>query len=261
MPSELFTDVTGPENAPAIVFCHALGGDLSMWDRQVAIFADRYRVLRYDVRGHGRSPEARSSLKLEDLGADVLELLDDQHLNRAHFCGLSLGGLVGQWLGLNAPERLLGLVLADTAPRMVTPEQWNERIQQIERHGMSAMAGATMERWFTERFRKAEPEIVAHVRSILENTSPAGYIACAKVVREGLVGDVAEISVPTLVMTGSFDTAAKPEDSKKMAAQIAGSQYVELDAAHISPIEASDQFNHALAAFMEEQPKAASSGR
>ncbi len=261
MTSNLFTNIAGQENRPVIVFSHALGGDLSMWDRQVARFVDRYRVLRYDLRGHGRSSVSTSPLKLEDLGADVLELLDNNGVERAHFCGLSLGGLIGQWLGLNAPERLLTLTLADTAPRMGTPDQWDDRIQQIERNGMSAIAGATMERWFTEGFRKAESETVDRVRSILESTPPAGYIACAKVVREGLGGRVEEISVPTLVMTGRFDGAAKPEDCRNMAAQIPRSRYVELDAAHISPIEASAQFNDALAAFVEEQPKAVSSGR
>jgi 3-oxoadipate enol-lactonase len=118
-----------------------------------------------------------------------------------------------------------------------------------------------MERWFTEGFRKAEHETVARVRSILEGTPPAGYIACAKVVREGLGGNVEEISVPTLVMTGTFDAAAKPEDCKNMAAQIERSRYVELNAAHITPIEASAQFSDALAAFVEEQSKAVSSGR
>src|SRR3954449_7210836 len=109
MPSELFVDITGPENGPAIVFCHALGGDLSMWDRQVPQFADRYRIVRYDLRGHGRSPQPASPFNLERLGADVVELLDDHGIQRAHFVGLSLGGLIGQWLGLHAPERLLRL--------------------------------------------------------------------------------------------------------------------------------------------------------
>ncbi len=261
MPSDLFTDVTGPENGPAIVFSHALGGDLSMWDRQVSRFANQYRIIRYDLRGHGRSPQPTSQLQLGDLGADVLELLDHHGIERAHFCGLSLGGLIGQWLGLNAPGRLLSLALVDTAPRMGSPEQWDERFQQIERGGMSAIAAATMERWFTESFRNSEPDTVARIRSIFETTSPAGYIACAKVVREGLAGSVGAISVPTLVATGTYDAAAKPEECRRMAEQIPRSRYVELNAAHISPIEASDQFNSALRAFVDEQPRVASSGR
>jgi 3-oxoadipate enol-lactonase len=254
MTSEIFNDITGPKDSPAIVFSHALGGDLSMWDRQVAKFAGIYQVIRYDLRGHGRSSQSASFFTLQDLGADVLSLLDRHGIRRAHFCGLSLGGLIGQWLGLHAAERLLSLVLADTAPQMGTPEQWDDRIGQIERGGMSAISGATMERWFTEDFRAHEPETVAHFRSIVERTSPAGYVACAKVVRERLPsGSLGEISVPTLVVTGRFDSAAKPEECRKIAAQIAGSRYVELVAAHISPVEASDQFNRTMEAFLEEQ--------
>ena len=258
MLSELFVDVTGPEDGPLIVFSHALGGDLSMWDRQVVKFASRYRILRYDLRGHGRSALAASNLKLEDLGKDVLELLDHHGIDRAHFCGLSLGGLIGQWLGLHASNRLVSLVLADSAPRMGTPEQWDQRIEQIEQGGMSAISNATMERWFTEGFRKREPETVARIRSILEATSPASYVACARVVREASVSganyeDLRKINVPTLVVTGMFDPGVKPEDCQKMVAQIPRSLYVELTAAHISPIEASEEFNDALRTFLEEQ--------
>lgn len=229
-----------------------------MWDRQVVEFAGRYRILRYDLRGHGRSAHAASNLKLEDLGRDVLGLLDRYGMGRVHFCGLSLGGLIGQWLGLHASNRLRSLVLVDSAPRMGTPEQWDQRIEQIERGGMSAISSATMERWLTEEFRKREPETVARIRSILEATSPADYVACARVVRQAAISganyeDLRNIAVPTLVMTGTFDGGATPEDCRKMAAQIPGSRYVELTAAHISPVEASKEFNHALRTFLEQQ--------
>ncbi len=258
MPANLFVDVTGPEKGPALVFSHALGGDLSMWDRQIAVFAGKYRILRYDLRGHGRSPQSTTNFTVEDLARDVLTLLDDAGIERAHFCGLSLGGMIGQWLGLHAPERLLGLVLVDTAPRMGDPEQWDARIKQIEQGGMSAISGATMERWFTESFRNREPETVARIRSILEATSPAGYISCAKVVREAAFTglqkeELNRIKVPALVITGKFDSAAKPEDCREMARHIPNSRYIELDAAHISPVEASAEFSDALQTFLDPQ--------
>jgi len=255
MAFDSFVDFTGKENNPVIVFSHALGGDLSMWDRQVASFAGSYRIMRYDLRGHGRSPQSASDFALEDLGQDVLRLLDQHGIERAHFCGLSLGGLVGQWLGLNAAERFLSLTLIDTAPRMGAPEVWNQRFAQIEAGGMAAISNATMERWFTEAFRKQEPETVTRVRSVLEATSPSGYIACAKVVRDSGFDekDLERITVPTLVMTGTFDSAAKPEDAKKLTARIPDSRYVELPAAHISPIEESDAFNNGLRMFLEER--------
>jgi 3-oxoadipate enol-lactonase len=254
MAFESFVDITGQDKNPAIVFSHALGGDLSMWDRQVAHFAGEHRVLRYDLRGHGRSPESASSFTVEDLGTDVLRLLDQHGIERAHFCGLSLGGLVGQWLGLHAAERLLSLTLVDTTHRMGAPDVWNQRFAQIEAGGMGAISQATMERWFTETFRKQEHETVARVRKVLEGTSITGYIACAKVVRDSAIefDDLERINVPALVMTGTFDSAANPEDARRVSSHIPGSRYVELPAAHISPLEASGAFNGALGMFLKE---------
>jgi 3-oxoadipate enol-lactonase len=255
MAFDSFVDITGEDKSPAIVFAHALGGDLSMWDRQVASFAGKYRILRYDLRGHGRSPQSPSDFKLEDLGGDVLELLHQHGIQQAHFCGLSLGGLIGQWLGLHAADRLLSLTLLDTTPRMGAPEVWNQRFAQIESGGMTAISNATMERWFTDAFRKKEPETVARVRSIFEATPPGGYIACAKVVRDSSIEykDLERVTVPTLVATGTFDAAAKPEDARKMAAHIPTSRFLELEAAHITPVEASDAFNNGLRVFLEER--------
>lgn len=252
--AELFVDFTGKDNNPFIVFSHALGGDLSMWDRQVASFAGEYRIVRYDLRGHGRSAQSASDFRLEDLAEDVVRLLDQRGIERAHFCGLSLGGLIGQWLGVNAAERLLSLTLVDTTPRIGAPEVWNQRFAQIEAGGMAAISNATMERWFTETFREQEPETVTRIRSVLETTSPSAYISCAKVVRDSAINhkDLERITAPTLVMTGTFDSAAKPEDAKNLAAHIPGSRYVELPAAHISPVEASDAFNNGLRMFLEE---------
>jgi len=257
MASNSFVDITGKDKNPAIVFAHALGGDLSMWDRQVASFADGYRILRYDLRGHGRSPQSPSDFNLQELGKDVLELLDQHGIERAHFCGLSLGGLVGQWLGLHAADRLLSLTLLDTTPRMGAPDVWNERFAQIEAGGMTAISNATIERWFTEAFRKKEPQTVARVRSIFEATPPSGYIACGKVVRDSAIEykDLERVTVPTLVATGKFDVAAKPEDAQKLARHIPASRYLELEAAHITPVEASDAFNNGLRLFLEERAR------
>jgi 3-oxoadipate enol-lactonase len=256
MGSDLHSEITGEEGAPVIVFSHALGGDLTMWDRQVPQLIDKYRVLRYDLRGHGRSAQQAESFGLADLARDVLELIDQHGIQQAHFCGLSLGGMIGQWLGMHAGNRLLSLVLVDTAPQMGSPEQWKERIEKIEQGGMSAISDPTMTRWFTEQFRKREPEVVGHFKSVLEATSPAGYILCAKVVRDASAAEpdlerYASIDAPTLVVTGSFDTAAKPAECRAMASRIPKSSYVELTAAHISPVEASEDFTRALNDFLE----------
>lgn len=255
MAFDSFYEINGPEDAPVVVFSHALGGDLSMWDVPAAKLAGAYQILRYDLRGHGRSAQSSEAFALKDLAADVLQLLDQHRIERAHFCGLSLGGMIGQWLGLHAQDRLHSLALVDTAPQMGTLEQWNERIEQIERQGMSPISNATMSRWFTEAFRERNPATVDRFKSILEATSPAGYIACAKVVRDASLAatDLARygsVRIPTLVVTGTFDSAAKPADCQAMAAQIPGSRYVELNAAHISPVEASAAFTHTLETFL-----------
>jgi 3-oxoadipate enol-lactonase len=230
-----------------------------MWDRQLPEVAASYRVLRYDLRGHGSNPgngpEHSGALTLQDLAGDLLTLLDEHGIDRVHFCGLSLGGLVGQWLGLHARDRLRTLTLVDSAPRMGSVQSWDARIGQIERDGMSSISEATMGRWFTEAFRRQQPAVVTHFKTVLENTSQAGYIACAKVVRDaGEEGDNLErfgaVQTPTLIATGSFDSAATPADCQRMASHIPGSRYVELAAAHISPIEAADAFTAAFLGFL-----------
>lgn len=231
-----------------------------MWDRQLPALATSYRVLRYDLRGHGSGPEHSGPLTVEDLAADVLTLLDEYGIRRIHFCGLSLGGLIGQWLGLHAQDRLRSLTLVDSAPVMGSVEAWNARIQQIEQHGMSAISDATMSRWFTETFRQQAPEVVTHFKTVLEATSPAGYIACARVVRDACeqgenVQRFATIQAPTLVLTGSFDSAAPPAECQRMASHIPGSRYVELSAAHISPVEAGDAFSDAFLSFSNGLPR------
>jgi 3-oxoadipate enol-lactonase len=252
---DLYFELTGPEDGPVLVFCHALGGDMSLWDAPVAKLAGRYRILRYDMRGHGRSGQPAGPLTLGDLAQDVFDLLKYHSMGRIHFCGLSLGGMVGQWIGLNAPERLESLVLVDTAPEMGSPETWDARIAEIQRNGMAAIAGSTMERWFTREFREREPQTVAHFEAILQATAPAGYIANAQVVRKGVLS-ISEferfrsIDVQTLIVTGTHDAAATPAEAQLLASYIPRSRYVELAAAHISPVEASEEFTNSLAAFL-----------
>ncbi len=246
----------GPERGPIVVFVHALGGDRSMWDKQLPTITASYRVLRYDLRGHGSAPDHAGPLTLKDLAADLLTLLDEHGIDRVHFCGLSLGGLIGQWLGLNAQDRLQTLTLVDSAPTMGSVESWNERIQQIENAGMSSISEATMSRWFTESFRRQQPEVVSRFKTVLETTSQAGYVACAEVVRDACVHGAnlerfAAVQVPTCIATGRFDSAATPADCQAMASHIRGSRYLELPAAHISPVEAGDAFTAAFFSFLE----------
>jgi 3-oxoadipate enol-lactonase len=223
-----------------VVLSHALGGDCSMWDRQLSIVAASYRVLRYDLRGHGRSPGHAGPLSLADLARDPLTLLGRHGIDPVHFCGLSLGGLIGQWLGRYAQHRLRTLILIDSAPRMGSVETWNERIQQIERDGMSSISATTMSRWFTESFRRQQPEVVAHFKNVLEHTSPTDYIACAKVVRDASeqgnnLQRFSTVQVPSLVVT------RQPVSGIKRRSH--------------SPVEAGDAFTAALITFLDTQSR------
>lgn len=241
----------GPAGAPALVLSNSLGTDLGLWDAQAPRLAERFRLVRYDARGHGASAVTPGPYDVALLGRDVLALLDELALPRASFCGLSLGGQVGLWLALNAPERLDRLVLANTGARIGTHEIWNARIDAVRRGGVAAVADGAIERWFTPDFRARAAEEVGRMRRMLLASPPDGYAAACAAVREFDVRDaVGRIGVPTLVVTGSADVATPPADARRLAAAIPGARCVELPAAHLSNIEAADAFTAAVLAFL-----------
>jgi len=170
----------GPAGAPVLVLSNSLGTDLHMWDAQIAAFTQHFQVLRYDTRGHGASLVSEGPYSIEQNGRDVLALLDALGIAKAHFCGLSMGGLIGQWLGINAPERIERLVLCNTAAKIGTPEVWNPRIETVLAEGEQAMRGlrdASIARWFTADFAEANPDKVEPIVGMLAQTSPERYAA------------------------------------------------------------------------------------
>ena len=241
----------GKRGSPVLVFSNSLGANYSMWDPQAHEFRKRFGVLRYDTRGHGQSPPTPGPYSIELLGRDVIAMLDALDLDRVHFCGLSMGGMIGMWLALNAPERLSKLALSNTAAKIGTPEGWNARIDAVQKNGMKSVASAILERWFTPAFRREAPETMATILKMLEETNPDGYVACCAAVRDfDCRKKKSAIRTPTLVIAGAHDPATPPADGRFLAQQIPGARYVELSAAHLSNIEAQDQFNRELAAFL-----------
>jgi len=241
----------GSPGAPVLLLSNSLGTNFSMWDAQAAEFRKNFQVLRYDTRGHGKSSVTPGPYSAEQLGKDVLALLDALHLDRIHFCGLSMGGMIGMWLGANAPERLHKLILCNTAPKFGTEQTWKTRIDAVRKQGMKSVSGAVIERWFTPGFRAKAPAPVAAIQKALEETDPEGYVAnCAAVrdfdFREKLGG----IRATTLVIAGKHDPSTTPADGRFLAEHIPGARYGELNAAHLSNIEDALQFNAALAAFL-----------
>jgi 3-oxoadipate enol-lactonase len=241
----------GQANASVILFSNSLGTNYSMWDPQVADFRKKFRMLRYDTRGHGESSVTPGLYSIEQLGKDVMALLDALHLKRVHFCGLSMGGMIGMWLAANAPDRLNKLVLCNTATKIGTPDTWNARIEAVRTGGMKAVASAVIERWFTPAFREKSPAPVTSIHKVLEEINPDGYAACCAAVRDfDYRGQLGRIRVPTLVISGASDPATPPADGRFLVGQIPGAQYVQLNAAHLSNIEDRDQFSKEVSTFL-----------
>ncbi len=239
----------GREAAPVVVLSNSLGSSLAMWERQVPALTERFRVLRYDQRGHGASPVPPGPYTIDDFGSDVVDLLDSLGLERVSFCGLSLGGAVGMWLGIHAPERLERAALCCTAARFGSPEIWAERAAAVRAAGsVEPLADAVLERWFTTEFRAEQPDAVARVRELLVATPAEGYAASCDALREcDLRGELGRISVPTLVVAGARDPATPPEQAEEIAAAIPGSRLAIIpDAAHFAQIEQPEAFNRAV---------------
>jgi len=245
--------VEGQPGAPVLVLSHSLGTNLAMWDPQMPALNERFRVLRYDCRGHGESAVAPGPYTIERLGRDVIGLLDGLAIRRAHFCGLSMGGMVGMWLGAHAPERVEKFVLCNTAARIGPPEFWNTRIENIRTSGMDSIATAVLGRWFTPAFHERMPDGVARLRRMLVETSADGYVACCAAIRDADLRDaLSRIQARTLVIAGTHDAATPPAEGRFVAERVAGARYVELAAAHLSNIEVPERFTAAVAGFLSE---------
>jgi len=241
----------GPENAPVVVLSNSLGVDLTMWDAQAVAWSSKFRILRYDTRAHGQSSLTPGPYSIQQLACDVVALMNSVGVRRAHFCGLSMGGQIGMWLGGNAPDRLLKLVLCNTGAKIGNAEGWAVRIEAVKRDGMAAMAPQVIERWFTSGFRAKEPAKVSAVQRLLENVNPQGYIACSEAVRDFDYRERLEkIAVPTLVIAGSADPATPAADGRFIAELIPGARFVELKAAHLSNIEDEARFTKEVGDFL-----------
>jgi 3-oxoadipate enol-lactonase len=241
----------GPDTAPVLVLSNSLGTELGMWDGQVAAFTSRFRLLRYDGRGHGRSASPPGPYTIERLGRDVVGLLDRLGLERVSFCGLSKGGMVGQWLGVNAGARLDRLILANTSACTGAAEIWSQRIATVLAEGMRPIVPALIDRWFTKLFQERSPDVVARIAAMLLATDPAGYAACCAAVRDmDQRATIGSIRTRTLVIAGRHDLATPPDHSRLIAERVPAAGLVELDAAHLSNIEAEAAFSMAALEFL-----------
>lgn len=251
---ELNYRLEGPVDAPVLVLSNSLGTTHEMWDAQVPAFSEHFRVLRYDTRGHGSSSVTPGPYSIEQLGRDVLGLADALGIDRFAFCGLSMGGLIGQWLGIHAGERLTRLVVCNTGAKIGTDEVWNERIDTVLEGGEQAMRDmrdASIARWFTPDFAAQHPVEVARITQMIASTSPAGYAAnCAAVRDADYREQLGAIKVPTLIVCGSQDPVTTPDHGRFIQARVEGAELVEFEAAHLSNVEAGDAFTQRVLAFL-----------
>jgi 3-oxoadipate enol-lactonase len=241
----------GPIDAPVLLLSNSLSSDLSMWEDQIPAWSQRFRVVRYDQRGHGNSIVSPTPYSIAQLGRDAIGIMDALGIAKAHWCGLSLGGMVGMWVLTHTRERIAKAVLANTAAHMGPPDLWNERIRMAERGGMEALVGPTLKRWFPEHFRKKAPETMERMRAMILNTSVIGYQGCCFAIRDMDQREtIKDIVNPVLVVIGSRDAATKPADGELIAKAIRGAEIARLDAAHISNVEQPSAFTEVVRTFL-----------
>ncbi|HYE90451.1 MAG TPA: 3-oxoadipate enol-lactonase [Terriglobales bacterium] len=246
--------IDGPDGAPPLVMSHSLATDLSMWAPTVPALKDRFRVVRYETRGHGQTDAPKGPYTLDQLADDALALIKALNLGRVHWVGLSMGGMIGQTLALKAPEALLSLSLCDTSSRIPAEAKsaWADRIKTAESQGMEPLVQPTLERWFTAPFRERRKDVVDKVATMIRTTPPAGYAGCcAAIAQLDLTEKISAIKVPTIAIVGEDDPGTPVAAHKVIHEKIAGSRLEIIpSAAHLANMEQPDAFNKALTSFL-----------
>jgi 3-oxoadipate enol-lactonase len=251
--------IDGTEGAPWVTFSNSLNTNYSSWDGEVDRFGDRYRILRYNTRGHDGSGAPPGPWELEDLASDVVALWDALGIDRSHFVGLSIGGMTGQALALGWPERIRSLVLADTRADFAGEfAQFMPRlVARVEAEGLELLISEMPSRWLTPDAVETRPDLVERVRAMIATATMEGYLNCAgAITRLDFMDRLSEIKLPTLLICGAQDFGTPTPGVREMQKRIAGSHYVEIDpAGHLSNIESPDAFDRALAEFLDAQPR------
>ena len=246
--------IDGNPHGEPLLFSNSLGTTHELWRPQVEGLSASFRIIRYDTRGHGASDAPRDEYTIDALGRDAIAILDAAGVERAHVCGLSLGGLTAMWLGVNAPERVRSLILSSTAARIGSVSMWDERIAQVEAAGVASLADAAMGRWFTAGFLAAQPATVSVYHRLLSSTPAAGYKGCCAALRDADLREaIRTIAAPVLVIVGREDPVTPPSDAEDIRARIPGARAALLDAAHIANVEQASAFNDLVSSFITRQ--------
>jgi 3-oxoadipate enol-lactonase len=248
----IHVEVEGPERAPVLMLSNSLGTDLHMWDQQVAPFTRHFRLVRYDRRGHGKSSVPKGPYSMERLGRDVLAVLDGLGIAKINWCGLSMGGMVGMWLGANAKNRIDKLILSNTSSYFPDKTMWEGRIKLVREKGLAAIVDANMERWFTKDFRDRAPPELAKIRDMFLATKVEGYVGCGEAIRDMDHRPLlSKISAPTLVIAGRHDPATPLEGNEFIKQHIPGAKIAVLEAAHIANMEQPKVYADTVIGFLQ----------
>jgi 3-oxoadipate enol-lactonase len=241
----------GEADRPVLLLSNSLSSTLDMWEPQIPVLTEHFRVLRYDNRGHGGSDVAPGPYTMERMSRDAKELIEQLGVGPAAFCGLSMGGMVGMWLAANAPELLTRAVFANTSAYFGMPDVWNQRIAAVEAGGMQVAAETTIQRWLTQEFMDQNPEIARTVFDMIANNPVAGYIAAATGVRDvDLREQLPGIKIPSLVIAGALDPSTPPAMGEAIVEAIPNARLAILDSMHLSNIEKADEFNRLVTSFL-----------
>jgi len=245
--------IDGPDDAPILVMVNSLGTNLRMWNPQLPLLSRTFRIVRYDFRGHGTSDVPTEPFSIERLGLDLLALLDTLQIERAHICGLSLGGMTALWLSAYYPDRVNRAVFANTAARIGTVEMWNARIEAVRTGGMAAIQDTSLARFFSEAFRRNHPDVVQRFGEILAAINPQGYIEACTALRDADLHDMlSAIHAPSLILVGELDPATPPSQSRELHSAIPGSELVIFpQVAHLSNVEQPEEFSKSVLNFLK----------
>ncbi len=245
--------IDGPEQGPVVIMSNSLMSSLEMWDSNINALTDRYRVIRYDTRGHGQTQVTEGPYSIALLAQDLIALMDALKISKAHLVGLSMGGMICQYIGANYPERALSLSLCDTASEMPPRSMWEERFTIARAQGITGLVEGTIKRWFLSDFIQKEPAHIERIKHMILATPVDGYLGCASAVRDMAQSTMLlKIKAPTMVLVGKQDPACTVDQATVLHRLIAHSSLVVIDqAAHLSNIEQPIAFNHALRGFLD----------
>jgi len=247
----MYFEIEGAPNSPVLVFSNSLGSDLSIWKDVTYYLLPYYRILRYDTRGHGKSTSVSGDYSIGELGADLLKLLDQLEITTFSFCGVSMGGLVGQWIALHYPNRLEKLILSNTAAKIGTEDKWNDRIITVEEQGFQSIVEETLSRWFSQEFVKQHPKKKEEMQSMFLQNNVLGYNGCCAAIRDvDFRHKVQNINTPTLVITGEDDAVTTIQDAEFLGSKIKIANIKILPGRHIQPVENPEAFSEELIQFL-----------